>query len=492
MKSPKLILAVTAIVAALLPSNAAAQAEVFNFPQNHDTVFGDQIGAVPNQGNFAWWLDGQGVRGRRQTTNIERLEAFGFNLVFEPSCMFAGAAMFLDVYVNDRQLDSVPMPAEVFPCNSDVPPIQKQYDLSANPILGLTGGKEFEVRFQLRGTSSIPCCGLAVFYRLNTSSSTVAFAGTFTDDGGDDDPPPPPPPPVDEHGNVIARIDQAEGSLIGHIGSDGTTTRTAIQSVREALGVVEGNLDASIAGAVLKVNSETALGIGNLATQLGLSTQDLALAIKGNGNALEKVQKTLEDKMMPELLKGHDLQQLTQAKVEEVGNSFFEKTLEQALSAGTGMLSLFSGGTLLPVAGFLQKSIMSVVNGNLRPDRIAKKAMAEFNRGLKRVKKLFSFNGAFDLPWGDRAAIEAITFGMAAETVDIPEFAVDAAYDALLGPDTEENTAYGAYVWFQRAYQTLVQPDGYGWHDGHMHRSGECLDPRHSKSGAKARLTTWP
>jgi hypothetical protein len=104
--------------------------------------------------------------------------------------------------------------------------------------------------------------------------------------------------------------------------------------------------------------------------------------------------------------------------------------------------------------------------------------MAEFNRGLKRVKKLFSSNAAFELPW-DRKAVEAITFGFAAETVDIPEFAVDPAYDALLGPDTEEDNAFGAYRWFQRAYQTLVHPDGYKWHDGHLHRDGECLDPRH-------------
>jgi hypothetical protein len=140
-----------------------------------------------------------------------------------------------------------------------------------------------------------------------------------------------------------------------------------------------------------------------------------------------------------------------------------------------------SGGTLLPVAGFVQKSIMSVINGNLRPDRIAKKAMAEFNRGLKRVKKLFSSAGpAFTLPW-DRTAVEAMTLGVAADAVDIPEFPVEAMYDKLLGPDLEEDNAFGAYRWFQRAYQTLVYPEGYRWHDGHLHRGGDCLDPRHSK-----------
>jgi hypothetical protein len=489
--SPRRLCLALVLVATLFPALAAAQApETFNFPQGHDQVFGDNLFL----GNFNWYAQGHGVRGRRTAAGFDTLDAIGFNLLMGPSCMIQGTNVTLDVYVNDRFVGNVPMPGMIA-CNTIPQPVQGSFDLSGSPIPGQGTGKEFEIRFQLTGTTMPPCCGASVvFYNIDTNGSTIALAGHLDGDDGDDDddPPPPPPPPVDEHGNVIARIDLAEGNLTGHITSEGTTTRSAIESVRNALGIVEGNLDASIAGAVLKVNSETAIGIGNLATQLGISTQDLALAIKGNGNALDKVQKSLEEKMLPEILKGQDLTKLTQAKVEEVGNSLFEKTLEQALSAGTGMLSLFSGGTLLPVAGFLQQSIMSVVNGNLRPDRIAKKAMAEFNRGLKRVKKLFSFNGAFDLPWGDRAAIEAITFGMAAETVDIPEFAVPAAYDSLLGPDTEEDSAYGAYLWFQRAYQTLVQPDGYGWHDGHLHRSGECLDPRHSKSGAKARLTSWP
>lgn len=488
MRSPRLFLAVLVLLAAMIPSQAAAQAEVFNFPQNHDTVFGDGLFL----GNFHWYADGQGARGRRTTSNIEMLDAFGFNLLLEPSCIFTGTNMALEVYVNDRFLGSVPMPDGIV-CNSAAGPIQAQFDLSSNPIPGQGSGKEFEVRFQLEGVATPPCCGLFVFYKIDTTGSTIALAGHL-DDGDDDEdpPPPPPPPPVDEHGNVIARIDQAESNLTGHVSTEGTTTRSAIQSVKDALGVVEGNVNASIAGAVLKVNSETALGIGNLANLLGVQGQDLAFAIKGNGDAIEKVQQSIADKLLPEVLKGQDLTKITTAKVEEVGNSFFEKSLEQALSAGTGLLSFFSGGTLLPVAGFLQKSIMEVVNGKLRPDRIAKKAMAEFNRGLKRVKRLFSFNSAFELPWGDRAAIEAITFGMAAESVEIPEFPADSAMEILLGPDTEEDTAFGAYLWFQRAYQTLVQPDGYGWHDGHLHRGGECLDPRHSKAGAKARLTSWP
>lgn len=487
MRSPKMPLVVLALLAALLPSEAAAQAETFSFPQNHDTVFGDNLFL----GNFAWYANGHGARGRRTSTNINRLEAVGFNLVLEPSCIFSGTSMTLDVYVNDRFVGNAPLPGFI-QCNTLVAPIHGEFDLSSNPIAGLGSGKEFEIRFQLTGTSTPPSGGFAVFYKIDTNNSTIALAGSA--DGDDDDdppPPPPPPPPADDDTDVLNRIGLAESNLTGHVSSEGGTTRSAIQSVRDALGVVEGNVNASIAGAVLKVNADTALGVDKLASQLGIATQDLALAIKGNGNAIEKVQQSIVDKLMPEVLKGQDLTKITAAKVEEVGNSFLEKTLEQALSAGTGMLSLWSGGALLPVAGFLQKSIMEVVNGQLRPDRIAKKAMAEFNRGLKRVKKLFSVNAAFDLPW-DRKAVEAITFGFAADTVDIPDFAVDRAYDALLGPDTEEDNAFGAYLWFQRAYQTLVQPDGYGWHDGHMHRSGECLDPRHSKAGAKSRLTSWP
>jgi len=462
-----------AAFAVLAPASASArQAETFNFPQNHDTTFGPQLG-IPPLGNFDWWLEGQGARGRRQATGIDQLTAFGFNLVFGPeNCFGAGTNMFLDVYVNDRQVGSMPMPTQVAFCNFPLPPVQGSFDLSSNPIPALNGGHEFEIRFQVRG-SMVLLGGLYSFYRIDTNASQIALAGITTDDD-----PPPPPPPVDEHGNVIARIDTAESNLAAQMTSEGSSTRSAVDAVRNALGIVEGNLDASIAGAVLKVNAETALGVSTLATQLGVATQDLALAIKGNGNALEKIQQSIADKLMPEILKGQDLTTLTSAKVEKVGNDFLEKTLGQVLSAGTGVVGLFSGGALLPVASFVQKAIMDVVNGVLRPDRIFKKAMAEFNRGLKRVKKLFSSNAAFELPW-DRAAVEAITFGFAAETVDIPEFAVDPAYDALLGPDTEEDNAFGAYRWFQRAYQTLVYPDGYRWHDGHMHRDGDCLDPRH-------------
>jgi hypothetical protein len=274
---------------------------------------------------------------------------------------------------------------------------------------------------------------------------------------------------------VIARIDQAEGNLTQHVSSEGGNTRSAIQSVRDALGIVEGNVEASIAGAVLKVNSETAAGIGTLATQLGVHAQDLAFAIKGNGTAIDKVQQSIEAKLLPEILKGQDLTQLTTAKVEKVGNDFFEKTLGQVLSAGTGIVGMFSGGALLPVASFVQKSIMEVVNGKLRPDRVFKRAMAEFNRGIKKVKKLFSMGPAFSLPW-DRGAIEAMTFGFAAETVDIPEFQVEEIYDRMLGPDKEEDNAYGAYVWFERAYQTLVRDEHTHKHD---HHDKDCHDPRH-------------
>jgi hypothetical protein len=468
MRVPRMIVAVLVLLAALLPRHAAAQAENFNFPQNHDPTFGNQLG-IPPLGNFDWWLEGHGVRGRRATTGVEVLQAFGFNLVFQDSCFGAGTNMFVDIYVNDRQVGSEALPNNINACNFALPPIQKVYDLSSNPIAGLGNGREFEVRFQIRGAMT-PLSGFFTFYRIDINAPQVSFAGVLT---GDEEPPPPPPPPVDEHGNVIARIATAETNLAGHVSTEGATTRSAVQSVRDALGIVENNVNASIAGAVLKVNAETALGISNLATQLGVQTQDLALAIQGNGNAVATLQKALEEKLLPEVLRGQDLTKLTAARVEEVGNSFFEKTLGQVLSAGTGIVGLMSGGSLLPVASFVQKSIMEVVNGNLRPDRIAKKAMAEFNRGVKKLKKLFSMGPAFSLPW-ERGAVEAITFGFAAETVDIPEFPVEAIYDRMLGADKEEDNAYGAYVWFERAYQTLVRPE-----EKHDQHDNDCRDPKH-------------
>ena len=67
--SPKSLLATLALVISLLPSQAAAQAEVFNFPQNHDTVFGDNLFL----GNFAWYASGHGARGHRTAVSYTHL-----------------------------------------------------------------------------------------------------------------------------------------------------------------------------------------------------------------------------------------------------------------------------------------------------------------------------------------------------------------------------------------------------------------------------------
>ena len=465
MKSPKAILTVFALVASLLAAPAAAQSpETFNFPQEHDTVFGDNLVF----GNFHWFQQGQGVHGRRTVTGFDTLDAFGFNLLLQDSCIFAGTSMTLDVYVNDHFVGNVGLPSQIL-CNSAAGPIQGTFDLSGSPIAGLGTGKEFDIRFQLTGQSSPPCCGFAVFYNIDTNNSTIAMAGHMSGGSGGGG--------GDNGGGgsgggggggggtvdnsaVLDRIGVAESNLTGSITGEATTTRSAIQQVKDSLGIVEGHVDASIASAVLRVNGETALGIEKLAAQLGVPTQDLAFAIKGNGDATAKIQKTIEDKLLPEVLKANQGIAITQASVEKVGNSF----LEQVLSAGTGILSAWSGGALLPVAGFLQQSILSVVNGALRPDKIVNKAMAEFNRGLKRIKKLFAMNNgpAFSLP-SDRNALEAMTFGMAADAppsaADIPFFVVDEKYDQMLGPDKEEDNAFGAFIWFSRAYQTLTRPD---------------------------------
>ena len=445
MRSPKVLSILLALLALLAASPAAAQApETFNFPQNHDTVFGDNLFL----GNFNWYAQGQGVKGRRTAANFDRLDAFGFNLLLGPSCIFAGTNMTLDVYVNDRFLGNFPLPGQIL-CNSVPLPIQGSFDLSSDPLPGMGTGKDFEIRFQLSGSAAPPCCGLFVFYAIDINNSTIAMAGHLNggdgggggDDGGGGG---GGGGGTTDHTEVLNRIGQAETNLAGAISSDGTTTRSAVQQVRDALGMVEGNVNASIAGAVLKVNAETALGIDKLATQLGVSTQDLSFAIKGNNDAIGKVQKSIEEKLMPEILKGQDLTQITTAKVEEVGKSFLDKTLGTALSSGIRLVSLYAGGGIFDVAGFVDKTIQSVISGNLRPDRIVKKAVAEFNRGLKKLKGIFKLS-ASTLSTSDASRIEALQ--------EIP----GGDPDSSLGADTEENSVFGAYVWFERAYQTLVK-----------------------------------
>jgi hypothetical protein len=168
------------LLAVLFASPVAAQApETFNFPQEHDTVFGDGFFF----GNFNWYKQAQGVHGRRIAANIEQLDAFAFTLMFGQSCIVQGTNMTLDVYINDRFVGNVPLPGMI-PCTVP-PPIQGSFALSSNPIPGQGTGKEFDIRFQLTGTSSPPCCGMQyVSYNIDTNNSTIALAGHLNSDGG--------------------------------------------------------------------------------------------------------------------------------------------------------------------------------------------------------------------------------------------------------------------------------------------------------------------
>lgn len=449
MAFPRFAVGLLALSVVFAPARATAQgAELFNFPETHDTTFGP----VNPLGAFYWTFDGQGVKGRRVAQNIDRLDAFGFNLLLEPSCITAGTAVTLDVFVNDVSVGSVPMPPEVFPCNSQAAPIQGQFDLSASPIAGLGTGREFEVRFQIHGTATPPPgFPYALFYKVDTANSSIALAGHLAGDGGGGS-----GGGGDTGGggsggggggstdtaSILGRIDQAESNISSAVGADGNNTRTALQSVKDALGVVEGNVNASIAGAVLKVNGATAIGLENLANQLGVSTQDLTFAVKGNGDAIGAVQRSIEQKLLPEILASNQNALLTQQSVQELGNNFFEKTLGMALGAGTRVLGFMAGGSILGVADFVQKSIQSVVTGALRPDRIVNKAIAEFNRGLKRLKKIFRFSATLS------ASQVKLLDGMQL---------LPGGDEQAAGPDTEEEDVFGAYVWFERAYQTLVK-----------------------------------
>ncbi|OFW02513.1 MAG: hypothetical protein A3I61_15935 [Acidobacteria bacterium RIFCSPLOWO2_02_FULL_68_18] len=100
-----------------------------------------------------------------------------------------------------------------------------------------------------------------------------------------------------------------------------------------------------------------------------------------------------------------------------------------------------TGGGILQVADFVRQSIDQVITGNLRPDRIVRRAVAEFNRGLRRLRRIFRM-----------AEGEPDAARLASALADIP-----GGDEAAAGPDTESEDIFGAYVWFERAYQTLVK-----------------------------------
>ena len=416
-------LCVLVLLALVFVQPAAGQelkAETFSFPQTHDTAFGTNLFL----GNFFWYAHGDGAKGRRTSNEgIVSVRAFGFNLALGPSCVFNVTPVFIDAYLNDRLVASAPMPGNVV-CNSvpDPPVVQMQVEFDP-PIAGLGAGNDYEVRLQLRGSMS-PIEDLLVFYAIDTSVSTVGIAG-FT--AAPPPPPPPPPPPDLSHTDITGQIQQSESNIIQNQGS-------ALAAVRDALGVVEGNVQASIAGAVLNVNSATALGFANLSNQLGVQTGDLLDAIKGNGTAIQNVQQAIANQVLPQL-------QANGNAIEQVRDNFLNTTLGQALATGGRILGFMTGGGILQVADFVRHSIDQVINGNLRPDRIIRRATAEFNRGLRRLRRIFSLTEAG--PDAER---------LAAALADLP-----GGDEAAAGPDNESEDIFGAYVWFERAYQTLVK-----------------------------------
>ena len=104
---------ICALLLVLLVSGTAAadtRAEVFAFPQVHDTAFGPQRPPIP-LGEFDWFAQGDGARGRRISTNgIASVEAVGFNLFLGDSCVGPNGAMVIELYLNDRLVGETPMP----------------------------------------------------------------------------------------------------------------------------------------------------------------------------------------------------------------------------------------------------------------------------------------------------------------------------------------------------------------------------------------------
>ncbi len=252
-------------------ARAQVLSEVFAFPQGHDTTFGQNLFLGP----FFWFAQGDGARGDRISTNgIASVEAVGFTLFLGPSCVFNGQ-MVIELYVNDRKVGETPMPPAIL-CNSTpAAPVSASFNISNDPIAGTGVDRNvYEFRIQLRGTL-LPIPDLFTFYKIDTSNSNIAIAGA-----PEPPPPPPPPPPLDPHPGIVDQIIFSEDAVVGQIvGSEGNINAnvvaqgdravSAVDAVRAALGIVEGNVQASIAGAVLSVNSTVAAGIDTLPNVLG-------------------------------------------------------------------------------------------------------------------------------------------------------------------------------------------------------------------------------
>lgn len=178
--------------------------------------------------------------------------------------------------------------------------------------------------------------------------------------------------------------------------------------------------------------------------QLGVQAGDLAMAIKGNGAAIANVQKGIEEKLLPEILKTNQNVLTNANAIREVSNNFLDRMLGQALSIGGRIIDFYAGDGIMQVANFVKRSIDQVINGNLRPDRVIRRAVAEFNRGLRRLRRIFS-----------RGGLQAA--GTNAEFAALLEADLPGGDETGLEADTEEEDIFGAYVWFERAYQTLVK-----------------------------------
>ena len=154
-------------------ARAQVQSEIFAFSQGHDTTFGQNLFLGP----FSWFAEGDGARGDRISTNgIASIQAVGFNLFLEDSCVGPNGAMVIELYVNDRKVGETPMPPFIL-CNSTpAAPISASFDISGNPIAGTGVDRtEYEFRIQLRGV--LPPVAGFTFYKIDTSNSNIGIAG---------------------------------------------------------------------------------------------------------------------------------------------------------------------------------------------------------------------------------------------------------------------------------------------------------------------------
>ena len=230
--------------------------------------------------------------------------------------------------------------------------------------------------------------GLFTFYRIDTTNSDIAIAGQPEDAPAPtpDDPPPPPPPPPDPHPGIIdqiifsedhvtGQIVQTESNINENVSAQSDRAVSAFDAVRNALGIVEDNVQASIAGAVLNVNSTVASGIDRLAQRLGVPTQQLATAIQGNADALDTVQQTIVDQVIGPLRE--------KIEADEI------RIIANNLSGGIRNHDSFRPESLLKVVPIVGDAIQLFELLGIRPQSVVNRARAEFSRGLRKLRGRF-------------------------------------------------------------------------------------------------------